>query len=114
MFHPNDDNGDVLRRLESHGDDLSRPRDIDFNVVFPDETSAEEFARQIRQDGYQATVRLEKVVETHPWEVLVVKNMVPTHSGITSFEQELQDIAEALGGRNDGWGCISQPGKYLQ
>ena len=114
MLHPSDDNGDALRRLEAEGDDLSRPRDIDFNVVFPDATKAEEFAKQFRQNGYEATVRLARVVETHPWEVLVVKNMVPTHSGITLFEQELQHSANALGGRNDGWGCISQPGRYLQ
>jgi len=114
MLHPNDDNGDALRRLEADGDDLSRPRDIDFTVVFPDEMSAEEFARQIRGDGYKATVELKKVVKTHPWDVVVVKNMIPTHSDITSFEQELQGIADRLDGRNDGWGCVSQPGKYLQ
>jgi Regulator of ribonuclease activity B len=114
MLHPNDDNGDVLRRMEAEGDDLSRPRDIDFNVVFPDETAAEEYARRIRGTGYKATVQLASVVKTHPWEVLVVKNMVPTHSGITDFEQELQELAEQLGGYNDGWGCFSQPGKYLQ
>jgi hypothetical protein len=113
MFHPNDDNGDVLRRMEADGDDLSRPRDIDFNVVFPDEAKAEEYAKQIRQNGYKATVRLATVVKTHPWEVLVVKNMIPTHSGITEFEQELQDIANPFGGHNDGWGCFSPPGRYL-
>ena len=114
MFHPNDDNGDVLRRMEAEGDDLSRSRDIDFNVVFPKQAGAEEFAEQIRRHGYATKVRLAKVVETHPREVLVVRNMFPTHSGITAFEQELQDIADALGGHNDGWGCFSQPGRYLQ
>ena len=114
MAHPNDDNGDALRRLETDGDDLSRPRDIDFNVVFPDESSAEAFAGQIRERGYRATVSLENVVETHPWGALVVKNMVPTHSEITEFEEDLQDLADALGGHNDGWGCIAQRGRFPQ
>jgi hypothetical protein len=114
MLHPNDDNRDALRRLESDGDDLSRPRDIDFNVVFPDEAGAKAFAQQFREEGYRTTVKLADVVESHPWEVLVVKNMIPTHGGITAFEQELQDVAEPLGGYNDGWGCFAQPGGYLQ
>ena len=114
MVHPNDDNGDVLRRLEADGDDLSRPRDVDFNVVFPDEARAMDFARRFRRDGYSATVRFANVRETHPWEVLVVKNMIPTHIGITGFERELQDVADALGGYNDGWGCVAQSGKGLQ
>jgi Regulator of ribonuclease activity B len=109
MIHPNDDNGDVLRRLQAQGDDLSQPRDIDFNVVFPDEVRATDFARQVRNEDSSATVRLENVRETHPWGVLIVKNMIPTHSGITQIEQELQRRAEPLGGYNDGWGCISQP-----
>lgn len=114
MVHPNDDNGDVLRRLEADGDDLSRPRDIDFNVVFPDEMRAQEFAEQIRERGYKATITLENVVETHPWGVRVVRNMVAAHSEITEFEQDLQGLADVLGGRNDGWGCIAQPRKFLQ
>jgi hypothetical protein len=108
MFHPNDDNGDVLRRMEAHGDDLSRSRDIDFNVVFPNEALATAFAQQVREEENRATVRLAKVVETHPWEVLVVRHMIPTHSGITQFEHELQKWAEPFGGYTDGWGCISQ------
>jgi hypothetical protein len=102
MFHPNDDNGDVLRRMEAQGDDLSRSRDIDFNMVFPDEAQATAFARQVRKEDFSATVRLANVVETHPWEVLVVRNMIPTHSGITQFEQELQKWAKPLDGYTDG------------
>jgi hypothetical protein len=114
VVHPNDDNGDVLRRLEAQGDDLSLPRDVDFNVVFPDEARATDFAHRFRRDGYRATVRFANVVKTHPWEALIVKNMIPTHTGITDFERELQDVADALGGYNDGWGCIAQSGKWLQ
>jgi hypothetical protein len=34
MIYPNDANGDSLRRMEAEGDDLSRPRNINFTVVF--------------------------------------------------------------------------------
>ncbi len=109
MNHPNDDNGDVLRRMESNGDDLSRPRNIDFVVVFPDQTSAEIFADTVRQHGYVISVEFAETVKELPWEVIVVKHMVPSHQDITDFERELQDEATSLGGRNDGWGCLSAP-----
>ena len=34
MTFPADDNGDVLRRMLTTGDDLTKPRDIDFDHVF--------------------------------------------------------------------------------
>ncbi len=37
MHLPDDENGDVLRRMMEKGDDLTRPRDIDFSVLFADE-----------------------------------------------------------------------------
>ena len=114
MKHPNDDNGDALRRLEADGDDLSLARDIDFTVVFPDQFRAEEFAAHFRSAGYKSTVRNAQVKETHPWDVLVVKRMVPSHSGISEFEAELQEVADTLGGHNDGWGCFAETGGTLQ
>ena len=33
MEFPDDENGDVLRRMAANGDDLTRPRNIDFTVV---------------------------------------------------------------------------------
>ena len=114
MNHPNDDNGDALRRLEADGDDLSRARNIDFTVVFPDQFKAEEFADYFRNAGYESTVTAAHVKKTHPWDVVVVKHMIPSHSGITEFKAELQEIAATLGGYNDGWGCFAETGGTLQ
>jgi hypothetical protein len=105
---PDDANGDVLRRLQSHGDDLSRSRDIDFTVIFPDEQAARGFAEILKNDGYRVTVEMTECNKELPWDALVVRHMVPTHEGIGSFENELETVASRFGGRNDGWGCISQ------
>ena len=105
---PDDANGDVLRRLQSHGDDLARPRDIDFTVIFPDEQAALGFAEILRSDSYHVTVEMTQCNKELPWDALVVKNMIPTHDGISLFENELEIIALRFGGRNDEWGCISQ------
>ncbi len=109
MLYPDDENGDVLRRLEAGGDDLTRPREVDFNVVFPAGNVAEQFADHFRVLGYVVSVELGQVVEDFPWEVVVKKYMVPSHNEIGSFEEALHSIASPLGGRNDGWGCFSEP-----
>ena len=46
MIYPDD--GNALRRLERDGDDLTKPRNIDFAVVFADASSAEQFAEHFR------------------------------------------------------------------
>ena len=110
MIHPDDNNGDVLRRMEAKGDTLTRPRIIDFNVVFPDQASAEQFAENFREQGYGVSVEDSETEEDFPWDVVVKRNMIPSHREIGDFEALLQGIAGPLGGHNDGWGCITQQG----
>jgi hypothetical protein len=108
MDFPSDENGDVLRRMETAGDDLSQSRNIAFTVVFPDEAAAEKFAGYIRDFGFDALVELTQTAEELPWDVVIIKNMKPSHEGIGEFENLLESVAVPLGGRNDGWGCMSE------
>jgi Regulator of ribonuclease activity B len=105
---PNDENGDVLRRMRGSGDNLSIARDIDFTVVFATPAESHKFGDFFRQRGYRVSAKRSGCVEDLPWDVVVVKNMVPTHGDITAFEAELQEVATPLGGRNDGWGSFEQ------
>lgn len=109
MPFPEDANGDVLRRMEARGDDLTRPRNIDFAVVFTDETSAERFAENFRKLGHEVSVKNASADQSHSWDVIVVRHMVPCHEEINNFENLLQSVAERWGGQNDGWGCFSGP-----
>jgi Regulator of ribonuclease activity B len=109
MIYPDDDNGDVLRRLEAAGDNLTLPRNVDFTVVFPEESAAERFAEHFREQGYAASVEFAETVKELPWDVVVVTYMTPSHQEIGDFETTLQKVADTLGGRNDGWGCFSEP-----
>jgi len=106
---PDDENGDVLRSMAESGDDLSKPRDIDFTVVMPDEDAATRFGAHFESAGYLVKVAETRTVQELPWDVVVVKRMLPSHAGITEFEDELEVVAARLGGRNDGWGCFEQP-----
>ena len=107
-FH-NDANGDALRRMEAQGDDLTRPRSIEFTVVFPNQNSANQFASHIGALGHEVSLEISETVEGFPWDVIVVKQMVPSHNEIEEFETVLQTAAGAFGGRNDGWVCVSNP-----
>jgi len=109
MPFPDDANGDVLRRMEAKGDDLTQPRNIDFTVVFVDESSAEKLADHFRKLGYEISAKNAGTDPTLPWDVIVVRHMVPSHEGIRNFEGLLQSVADRWGGQNDGWGCFSGP-----
>jgi hypothetical protein len=108
-IYPNDADGDVLRRMEAHGDDLTRPRNIDFTVVFADASAAEQFAEHFRALGKPVSVKRSECDPEFPWDVVVIENMVPSYDGITDFEDLLQSAADRWGGHNDGWGCFSEP-----
>lgn len=105
---PNDENGDVLRRMYESGDDLSRPRDMDFTVILPDEASAKAFAKGFEQQGFELYFGHSETVPDLPWDVVVIFNLVPTHASITEIEDQLAKAAGPFGGRNDGWGCFEQ------
>ena len=109
MIYPDDDNGEVLRRMEGHGDDLTKARNIDFSVVFPSESTAEGFAEHFRAQGFTVSAYFVEEMKEFPWNVNVVKHMVPSHKEIGDFESLLQGVADAIGGHNDGWGCFSEP-----
>ena len=108
MIYPNDANGDVLRRMEARGDDLTRPRNIDFTVVFAGASPAEQFAQHFRALGHEVSVRFAETDQNFPWDVLVVQHMAPSYDGICDFEDLLQAVADRWGGHNDGWGCFSE------
>jgi hypothetical protein len=107
MKYPDDANGDALRRMEAAGDDLTRPRDVEFTVVFPNENTAKQFADRVCVLGYAASVELTGTVADFPWDVVVVKHMAPSREDIAAVEDTLQRVADTFGGRNDGWGCLS-------
>jgi len=108
MNFPDGANGDALRRLEAQGDDLSKSRDIEFTVVFANEDAARQFVNHFSTLGYPASAEFTQTDRDYPWDVIVVKRMLPSHGEIGAFEGTLQSVAARLGGHNDGWGCFSE------
>ena len=109
MRFPNDENGDVLRRMAADGVDLVSLRVVDFEHAFPSEVSAKQF-----HDAVKGTVLDAKLMGPEPngkrrWEVQCRQRMIPTHAAITEMEERLGDVAKRFGGHSDGWGSLSNP-----
>jgi len=124
---PDDENGDVLRRMVEAGDDLAQAREIDFYFLFPTFDQASAFAGEAAAledvevgiaeagvDGDEAGHEDadaddddadDEAGASGETEVCVVRHMLPSHAGITAFESELSTLAARHGGEADGWGC---------
>src|SRR5579871_2879856 len=109
---PDDENGVVLRGMQRNGDDFTKPRNVDFSVVFPTNRSAEEFADHFDQLGFKVSWCESNCKLGFPWDVTVTNYMLLTHAEITEFEETLEAVASPLGGHNDGWGCFRQPVRH--
>jgi hypothetical protein len=101
---PDDDNGDVLRRMFASGDNLSEPRIIDFCFAFAERRQALAFAEIV--DEHDLEVCISFYDERGGWQAIVKRYMVPTHEDITALETLLVQRAESVGGEADGWGCM--------
>jgi len=102
---PNDANGDVLRRMEAHGDDLSKSRNVDFEFLFIDEQKARGFAEEaLASQGMAGKVLLDG--KSGLWQTTVTKQILPTHDGISAMERTLIRLAKPYGGKPDGWGSF--------
>ena len=101
---PNDPNGGVLRRMLAHGDDLSKPRMMDFCFIFTERKQALAFAELV--DERDLAVCISYYSGREMWQAKVHRYMLPTHRDITAFESDLTIRAERVGGEADGWGCM--------
>lgn len=101
---PDDENGDVLRRMSSHGDNLDMPRNVDFEHIFRSVEAALAFTAEIVNQT--DTVSINWYDARASWNVRVTRHMRPTHQGITVLELSLDQAARKHGGSADGWGCM--------
>jgi regulator of RNase E activity RraB len=94
----------VFIRLEESGDDLSVPRTVDHSVVFTDKAKAKEFESIVKQKGFTVQVTTEGLFKKK-FDLLVQRVDAPSDLDPITFE--LEQLAEGLGGKYDGWGCIA-------
>lgn len=103
---PEDENGDALWNMALQGDDLSKPREINFSVLFSTENNALEFGEVLLFNRQKVSLSDCEDDPEYPFEITVHHYIEATHSGITEYENLLQEYAEKYNGYNDGWGAM--------
>lgn len=111
MRFPDDENGDVLRRMEASSFDFSVHHSVEFFAVFRTEQEADVVARQFVADRTSGEPIV--AIETRPaekggMELMVAKSMLVTHENVTAFEARLAQRVSQHDGYMDGWGVLQE------
>ena len=98
---------DVLRSLDSNGDDFSKFREVDFSFKCPNKEKAETVAGFLDDFQYgKASV----LFEEDQYLVQVLIEMPVTQNILLCVSGFMTCIAELYGVEIDGWGCVAQNG----
>ncbi len=103
---PYDDegDGDALRRLLRDGSDLSKPMEIDFCVLAPDEGTGLKIAAMVAPLGYRVKVHQDH--ESKRWTCYCTRTLIPDYDTIIEIQATLDALARPLGAKIDGWGSF--------
>lgn len=117
--YPDDADGEVLAQLAEHGIDMTQPLQLEFMIAADGDESAEAIRQALKKKGYDATIEYDEGEpdeegnvdaddeEFGPsWTVYVHRRMVPDYDAIIKIQQDLDAVAEPLGGYSDGWGAM--------
>ena len=109
MQFPDDENGDVLRRMAASAFDFSLAHDVDFYALFRLKEDAARVARQLAEADRAENSLTSVTTDTHQdgaTELKIVRKMLVTHDSVTTFERYLGEICQRHGGELDGWGVM--------
>lgn len=103
---PYDDEGDgnALRFLLRDGSDLSKPMEIDFCILAPDEATGRRIAALVAPLGYQVEVSDDGCA--NGWTCYCTRTLIPDYDAIIEIQASLDALARPFGGKIDGWGSF--------
>jgi hypothetical protein len=127
--YPEDADGAALAELEAQGVDMTQPLLIEFAVAAPDEAAATAISEALAGAGYESEIDYDdgEPLEEDPdeagasdpaaaaddeeefgpsWTVYAIVELVPEYDEILRIQEELDSLAEPLGGAADGWGVM--------
>lgn len=96
---------DVLRALDSQGDDFGIFREVDFSFRCPTPEKANIVAGFISENQFGHATATHENDES---KVLVIINMPVAQNIILSVSGFMTCIAELYGVEFEGWGCVAQ------
>lgn len=106
MSWPEDDDGDVMRRLEASGFDFSSTHEIDFNVDFFEWPPSQDALDRLRPFG---VIELFDPDEHSPGYVLIQLQSKVTYEVVTSVQRRVSNAMAPYGGICESWGVMQPP-----
>ena len=103
---PDNENGDILYSIAEQAGDLICCNGVDFCHVFPKRSHADGFAQQI-DPAELSTIEPYDGRDGFSWQVIITRQMIPSHANISSAEMSLAELAADYSGEPDGWGFMS-------
>lgn len=106
MSWPDDDDGDVMRRLEAAAFDFSIEHEIDFNVDFFEWPPAEDAMNRLKPFG-----KLESFApdEEFPGYVQIQIHSKVTYETVTAMQRRVSNAMAPYGGICESWGVMQAP-----
>jgi len=105
---PDDVNGDALWEMQESGDDLSKPREIEFTIIFSKEDEALKFSETLLTNRQKILLSDNEENKDYPFEIIVYVFMEATYEEISGYQDLLEMHATKFNGLGDGWGCLEQ------
>jgi histidinol-phosphate/aromatic aminotransferase/cobyric acid decarboxylase-like protein len=99
----------LIDQLRKRGSDPFKPHDVDFFLAFPTQGAAEDLAKQLRTEGFDADVVDEPESGALRWSLHAHKSMQLTVPDMQELSRRLSEAATAKQGRYDGWSAKQVP-----
>jgi len=99
---PEEHDLEILETLEEHGADLSEPREVRIDLLFPTEESAQAADEELTELGYEV-VGFESAGEEEPWAIRATSELQVGRDNVTGFRHRFEELAARHGGEFDGW-----------
>ena len=93
----------LIDQLRKRGSDPFRPYDVDFFFAFRSPDGAQQLARQLRAEGFDADMKDSPENGELRYSLHARKSMQLTVPDMQALSRRLTDTATAMGGRYDGW-----------
>lgn len=103
---PNDDLGNALWQMLQAGDDLNRPREIEFSVLFSSDQLALKFGQVLLENNQKLSFCAYQEDTQYPWEITAYPEITASYENIAAYRQLLEENAQPFKGKFDTWYCI--------
>jgi hypothetical protein len=99
----------LIDQLRKRGSDPFKPHDVDFFLAFPNAEAAEDLAKQLRTEGFDANVVDEPASGDLRYSLHAHKSMKLTVPDMQELSRRLTVAATERSGRYDGWSAKQVP-----